>query len=192
MLDNARSDTATALSPPAERERLHTRRYDFGGYRRSDGLWDIEGRMTDTKTYAFKNRHRGEVQPGEALHDMWIRLTIDEELLVRDIEAATAAGPFAICPAVTPNFKRMIGVRLGRGWRQTVRERLGEVEGCTHLMEMLLAMATVAYQSLYPVLAKKVRENPRPGKPPLIDSCHAFKSDGEVVKAQWPEHYTGE
>jgi hypothetical protein len=192
MLDPAFPDTATALPPPAERERLHTRRYEFGGYRRSDGLWDIEGHMTDSKTYAFQNRHRGEVQAGEALHDMWIRLTIDEELVVHDSEAATAAGPFAVCPAIAPNFKRMIGVRLGRGWRQTVRERLSGVEGCTHLMEMLLAMATVAYQSLYPVLAKKAQENPRPGKPPLIDSCHAFKSDGEIVKTQWPEHYTGE
>jgi hypothetical protein len=192
MLDNAPPETAAPLSAPTVRERLHTRLYDFGGYAREDGLWDIEGRMTDTKTYAFKNRHRGEVQAGEALHDMWIRLTIDEEFVVRDIEAATAAGPFAICPAVAPNFKRMIGERLGRGWRQNVRERLGGVEGCTHLTEMLQAMATVAYQTLYPVLAKKAAENPRPGKPPMLDSCHALRSDGEVVKAQWPEHYTGD
>ena len=54
-------------------------------------------------------------------------------------------------------------------------------------------MATVAFQSLYPVLAKKARENPHPSRrSPLVDSCHAFKSDGEVVKQQWPEHYTGE
>ncbi len=181
------------LSPPAERESLHSRRYDFGGYRRRDGLWDIEGHMTDTKTYAFTNAHRGEIRPGEPIHDMWIRLTIDESLVVQDIEAETDAGPFAVCPAITPNFKRMVGVRLGRGWHRQVRDKLGGVEGCTHLVEMLQAMATVAFQSLYPVLAKKARENPHPGRQsPLIDSCHAFKSDGEVVKQQWPEHYTGE
>lgn len=192
MLDHAPSETASPLSAPAARERLHTRRYDFGGYRRDDGLWDIEGRMTDAKTYAFKNRYRGEVQAGEALHDMWIRLTIDEDLVVRDIEAATAAGPFAVCPTAAAGYKCMIGVKLGRGWRQTVRERLGGVEGCTHLTEMLQAMATVAYQTLYPVLARKAAENPRPGKPALLDTCHALRSDGEVVKAQWPEHYTGD
>ena len=43
-----------------------------------------------------------------------------------------------------------------------------------------------------PVLARKNKEKPRPGRPPLIDSCHAFKSDGEVVKNSWPDHYTGE
>jgi hypothetical protein len=180
------------LSPPAERERLHTRLYDFGGYRRADGLWDIEGNMTDTKSYAFKNEFRGEIKPGEALHDMWIRLTLDENLVVQDIEAQTDDGPYAICPAIAPNFKRMIGVRMGRGWRQKVREELGGAEGCTHLVEMLQAMSTVAFQSLYPVLAKKAQENPRPGRSPLIDTCHAYKSDGEIVKKQWPEHYTGE
>ena len=55
------------LDPPAERERLHTRRYEFDGYRRADGLWDIEGHMTDTKTYTFKNDYRGEVLAGEPL-----------------------------------------------------------------------------------------------------------------------------
>lgn len=180
------------LDPPAERERLHTRRYEFGGYRRADGLWDIEGHMTDTKTYAFRNAYRGEVQPGEPLHDMWIRLTLDENLVVRDIQAETDAGPYGVCPAIAPNFKRVIGARVGRGWRQKIRDELSGVEGCTHLTEMLQAMATVAFQTLYPVLAKKARENPRPGRSPLIDSCHAFKSDGEVVKKQWPEHFTGE
>ena len=192
MLDTPPPETTTALPAPVEREQLHTRRYEFGGYRRSDGLWDIEGQMTDTKTYAFKNRHRGEVQPGEALHDMWIRLTIDEDFVVRDIQAATAAGPFAACPSVAPSYKRVVGIKLGRGWRQSVRERLGGPEGCTHLTEMLQAMATVAYQTLYPVRAKKEAENPRAGKPPLIDTCHALRGDGEVVKAHWPEYYTGE
>ena len=179
------------LPPPAERERLHTRGYEFGGYRRADSLWDIEGRMTDTKTYGFDNRHRGRIEAGVPLHDMSIRLTLDEDLEVRDIEVSTDAGPYAVCPAIAPNFKRMIGVKVGRGWRQAVRSRLGGIEGCTHLVEMLIAMATVVFQTLYPVLAKKAAAAPSSHKPGLIDSCHAYRSDGEVVKQAWPEHYTG-
>jgi len=179
------------LSTPTERKQLHTRRYEFGGFRRDDGLWDIEGHMTDTKTYAFSNQYRGEIQPGEPLHDMWLRLTIDEDFVVQDIEAETDSGPFAICPAITPNFKRMVGTRIGLGWRQSLREQLGGAEGCTHLVEMLQAMATVAFQTLYPVLNRKAKENPRPGRPALIDTCHAFKSDGEIVKKAWPDYYTG-
>ena len=180
------------LSQPVEREHLHTRNMEFHGYRRADGLWDIDARLTDVKTYDFPNEFRGVIEANEPLHDMWLRVTIDEDFIVHDIEAVTDGAPFRACPAITPNFKKMIGVKMRSGWRKAVRERLGGIEGCTHLVEALGAFATVAYQTLYPTLAKKKRKHrPRIGKPPLIDSCHAFRSDGDVVKKSWPEFYTG-
>lgn len=183
------------LPPPVERDHLHTRTMEFRGYRRADGLWDIDGRLTDVKTYDFHNEFRGVIEADEPLHDMWLRVTIDEDFVVRDIEAVTDGAPFQVCSAIAPNFKKMIGARMRRGWRAEVRERLGGVEGCTHLVEALGAFATVAYQTLYPTLAKKRAENPkerpRLGKPPLVDSCHAFRSDGEIVEKRWPEFYTG-
>src|SRR3546814_4539248 len=98
----------------------------------SDLLWDIEWRIVDTKSYPFANQDRGEIPPGEALHDMSLRLTIDEDFKVHDIEAVTDYSPFTLCPAVTPNFKRMIGAEIKAGWRQQVRREVGGVEGCTH------------------------------------------------------------
>ncbi len=180
------------LPPPVAREALHTRRYDIRGYRRQDGLWDIEGHLHDSKSYAFDNAHRGRVEAGEPLHEMWIRLTIDEDFLVRDIEAVTDAGPFAACPTITPNFKRVIGLTIGSGWRRALNERLGGREGCTHLVDMLAALATVAFQTLYPVREARGKTALRPGeRPVLIDRCHAFASDGELVRRLWPEHYDG-
>ena len=180
------------LPPPAEREHLHTRQYRFEGFQRADGLWDIEGRMTDVKTYGFDNSFRGRIEPGTALHDMSIRLTVDEDLVVHDIEAVTDEAPYHMCGDITPNFKRMIGVKVGFGWRTAIRKNLGGVEGCTHLVEMLGAMATVVFQTIYPKIRKKV-EDPNPEKKPgLIDSCHAYRSDGPVVQRTWPSFYTGE
>ena len=109
------------LPPPHDREELHHRRTDFRGFRRADGLWDIEGRLTDVKSDAFNNAYRGEIKPGEALHDMWIRLTIDDDFLIRDVGASTDEGPFEVCPAVTPDFKKMIGVTIAAGWRREIR-----------------------------------------------------------------------
>src|SRR3546814_20892220 len=77
------------LSPPVERTCLHNRTYDFQGYQRADGLWDIEGRIVDTKTYPFAKQDRGEIPPGEALHDLSIRLTHDGDFTWPDIEAVT-------------------------------------------------------------------------------------------------------
>src|SRR3546814_11588504 len=121
------------LSPPVERTCLHNRTYDFQGDQRADGLWDIEWRIVDTKTYPFANQDRGEIPPGEALHDMSIRLTIDGDFKVHDIEAVTDYSPFTICPNVTPHFKRMIGAEIKLGWTLPVRKALGGVAGCTHL-----------------------------------------------------------
>ena len=37
------------LSPAPPRQPVHDRRVRCQGYRRADGLWDIEGHLTDTK-----------------------------------------------------------------------------------------------------------------------------------------------
>ncbi len=179
------------LSIPAEREHLHSRKIEFQGFQRADGLWDIEARLTDVKTYDFQNEFRGTIQAEEPLHDMWLRVTIDEDFVVRDIEAVTDGAPFATCAAIAPNFKKMIGAKMRAGWHREVRGRLGGVEGCTHLAEALGACATVAYQTLFPVLSEKNKAHGSNRKPSLIDSCHAFASDGEVVRKRWPEFYTG-
>ena len=43
------------LSPPVGRQLLHTRRVTCQGFFREDGLWDIEGRITDEKSYEHAN-----------------------------------------------------------------------------------------------------------------------------------------
>jgi hypothetical protein len=181
-------------APKVERERLHDRRYEFQGFRRKDGLWDIEGRMTDTKTYSFPNDYRGEIKAGEPLHDMRIRLTLDEHFVVTDIEVSTDGSPFSICGDVAPNFAVVKGLRIGSGWNKRLKELLGGTRGCTHHVEMLGAMATVAYQTMWGQLArekKKAPESDGARRPGFLDTCHAFAADGEVVKKHWPAFYTG-
>jgi len=176
------------LSAPAPREHIHTRQVEVRGFRRADGLWDIEGRLTDTKTYGFRNRDRGEIKAGEPIHEMWLRLTIDDSFTIHAAEAVTEASPYRICPAVTPNFERLAGIRLGPGFRRKVRERISPAEGCTHLLELLGPMATTAYQTIVPA---KDKENRASERPRFLDTCHALASDGDVVRNHWPEFYTG-
>jgi hypothetical protein len=186
------------LSPPASpRQHIHTRQIHCLGYRRADGLWDIEGHLGDTKTYAFTNDYRGRVEPGEPIHEMWVRLTVDDDLVVRGIEAVTDKSPFSVCSAITPNFTRLIGLSVRPGFLSKVRERLGGIEGCTHLVELMGPIATTAYQTIYPHRQQQARERgdapPQPTKerPRLIGTCHAFRTDGEIVKRLWPDYYTG-
>ncbi|WP_366937224.1 DUF2889 domain-containing protein [Elioraea sp.] len=174
------------LSPPSPREKLHTRAIVIDGYRREDGLFDIEAQLADTKTYAFSTEDRGEVTPGVPLHGMLIRLTIDEDMTVVAAEANTEYGPFAMCPAITPNFARLAGLRIGPGWTRKVKEVVGGVQGCTHLVELLGPMATVAFQTLIVVRRKRPADPAAP--PALLNTCHAYAADSPMVARRWPEY----
>ena len=180
------------LSPPAERSLLHSRDIALRGYHRADGLFDVEAHLTDTKTYPIPNAHRGAIAPGEPLHGMWMRLTVDEDMLIVGCEAATDFAPYGICPQAAPNFARLEGARIGPGFSRTVKERVGGTIGCTHLREVLAQMATVAFQTLYPVRRKREQAPDAAAKPsPLIGTCLAYAPGSPVVREQWPETAVG-
>ena len=180
------------LSPPADRKPIHARTVECRGYRREDGLWDIEGHLVDTKSYVVENRFRGDIAPGVPIHEMWLRLTIDSDMLVHAAEAATEHGPFPMCPDVTPRFAALKGLRIGPGWRREVTARVGGVLGCTHLVELIGPVATTAYQTL--VAKRREREEDPEAtqeRPDVLDTCHALASDSPVVEQLWPDFYTG-
>lgn len=179
------------------RKHVHTRAIDYRGYEREDGLWDIEAHMTDTKTYEFSNKWRGTVPVGEPMHEMLLRVTIDDNFVIQDIFAATEHSPFQMCPAIAPNYKKLIGIKMGPGWRKAIRMKVGGTEGCTHLTELLFPMATVAMQTIWPIRSKRKQESdteekqPQGKRPVVLDTCHAWASDSPVVRENAPKYFTG-
>ncbi len=176
------------LSPPAPRKHLHTRQVECFGYERDDGLWDIEGHMTDVKTYGFDNHDRGgRIEAGEPVHGMWIRLTIDTGMRIHAAEACTDYSPFAICPEAAAAYRQLAGLRIGPGWNRKLKELFGGVRGCTHLSELLGPMATTAYQTLFKAREEASRNAPASAEPPrILNSCHAFDERGAVVARLFP------
>jgi len=175
------------LSAPADRKPIHNRTIVCQGYRRADGLWDIEGRLVDTKAYPFANSWRTEVKPGEPLHEMLIRLTLDEHYLVLAIEAATEHSPHGACGDILPNFQRLVGERVGPGWTKRVKQLIGGAEGCAHHVEMLGNLATVAFQTMGPLLARErsmtgTRDPKDDLSKFLINSCHIWREGGEWAR----------
>ena len=180
-----------SLSAPAPRRPLHNRTIVCEGFQREDRLFDIEARIVDTKAYAYSEPFRGHREPGDPVHDMRVRLTVGEDMVVRDIEVAMPATPYTLCQSAKPNFQALIGVKIGGGWRRAVQDAVGAVKGCTHVRELLFPMATVAFQTIggWRSEGDGPREAPmqRGGKPYFIDGCIAWASDGEVVATLHPE-----
>ena len=170
------------------REELHLRRIEMRGYRREDGLFDIEARITDTKTSTIKLSQKT-VPAGSPIHDMWLRLVVDETLTVHDVLAVTDASPFVICPEATESLAAIKGLRIGPGWTRAVKERLARADNCTHLAELLMPLATTAYQTLTALRKKGPERLDKNGRPAQIDTCYAYGSTREVVMQRWPQHY---
>lgn len=176
------------LSDPAPRELLHQRDIRLSGYRRADGLFDVDAEITDAKTYelALESRTAG---PGEPLHRMRMRITIDAALTIVAAEAATEAGPFLTCTGGAASFGRLTGLTIRPGFVREAMARLGGTAGCTHIRELVQQMATVAFQTL-------VGQRANPPDPAeiaarMVNSCHAYAADGAVVRRRWPDRYTG-
>ena len=180
------------LPAPVPRKLKHTRAIECKGYEREDGLWDIEGHLVDTKTYIHTRRDGGqERQPGEPVHNMWLRLTIDLDLKIHDAEAVTDDGPYSTCGHITPNFKALIGLTIGAGWRREIIARVGGVKGCTHLVELLGPLGTTAFQATGRAREAHNAGKPITKKPYQLNSCHVYKDDSAAVLERWPQFYTG-
>ncbi|HZP93528.1 MAG TPA: DUF2889 domain-containing protein [Burkholderiales bacterium] len=180
-----------ALPAPASRELLHKRIVECFGYRRDDGLFDIEGHLLDVKAYDIHDLDRSPIRAGEPLHEMWLRLTLDLDMNVVEVEAHTVHGPYAICGDIVPNFQCLKGLTIQGGWTQKTRELLGGTQGCTHLVELLGPIATTAFQTVYAARQKRDRDAGIKKPPALLDSCHAWASDSPVIARRYPEYYTG-
>ncbi|ORU93545.1 MAG: hypothetical protein A6F70_05955 [Cycloclasticus sp. symbiont of Bathymodiolus heckerae] len=167
------------LPASSARKELHTRQITCTGYQRDDGLLDVEARLTDVKTYPFENAYRGTIHPDDPIHDMWIRITVDEKLIIHDCIAVTDKSPFGCCPDITPTFKRLIGEQIAAGWTMRVKKLVGGLQGCTHLTDLLGPATTTIFQTMSGI--RKGRGSNETAKPFYINGCHAWAADSEQV-----------
>jgi hypothetical protein len=176
--------------PPAlvPRNRLHSRTIHAEGWKREDGLWDIEARITDVKDRDYQLAS-GLRPKGEPVHDMWVRVTIDREFNVLDAVVSIDAVPYpGGCDSIADVYRRIVGLNLVRGFRRTVTEMFGSVLGCSHVTELLGSLPTVAIQTF----ASEVLDTHggRDGaKPFQLDQCHALETTTETVRRYYPRWY---
>jgi len=178
-------------TPTVARKHIHTRTFDCRGYEREDGLWEIEGHLTDVKTYTWK-RNNGirDQMAGVPVHDMWIRLTIDLDMLIHDIVVVTDGTPYPGCGNITPNYQALKGMTIRRGWLKDLRHAVGGVHGCTHLWELLGRMAATCYQSTN--IARTQHRPLQPGQIPYqFKSCHMYTPESPATLERWPHLYRG-
>ncbi len=181
------------LPAAAPRRPIHTRRVEFEGFLREDGLWDIDCTLTDTKSIPAPLIERGVVPPGEPLHLLRVRLTIDDGLTIRDVQAAATYVPFGEChQAAAEPMRRLVGLTMGRGWRKALDAAIGGTRGCTHLRELMFNAATAAFQMVPHYQesqggTKMPHFGPGSAPPFYLGQCMSWAQEGTVVLRYMPQ-----
>jgi hypothetical protein len=176
------------LEATTAREPLHRRSIEIHGFKRADGLYDIEGHLVDTKPVDFRLAS-GMRPAGQPIHDMWLRITVDATLTIVDAAAAMDGVPFVDhCGKIVPAYRKLVGLAIRPGYNHRVKELLGGVQGCTHVTELAGVLATAAFQTM----AGQIEQDPD-RKPFQVDRCHALDARGPAVAHYYPRwHKAGD
>jgi len=169
---------------------LHTRQITCDVYERSDGGYEVEASMVDRKPRAAVLPFRT-VEAGENFHDMRLTMRVSTDFVIEHVEARSVAAPTPYCQDINPAYAALAGLRLAPGFKERVRSIVGGVNGCTHLSDLLGPLATTVMQASFGRMQteERLRETAkltRMSKPRVIDTCHAYRADGEVARVVWP------
>lgn len=185
------------LPAPVARRPAHQRRIAFEGFLREDGLWDFDCELIDTKPHPVDMNERGQLAPDEPIHHLKVRLTVDDTMTIRDVQAAPDAAPFQACAqAADEPMRKLVGLTVGPGWRKAIEGAIGGTAGCTHLRELVFNAATAMFQTI-PYHQERRRQaagepRPDPGQPPFyMGKCMSWAFDGPAVLKYAPQFYRG-
>jgi len=173
----------------SDRQPRHRRSIDVQIYARGNGLWEVDARITDVRSRDTRMAARM-LPAGEPIHDMLLRLVVDERFNVVEAGAQTSAMPYpGACDRHGDIYGRLVGLNLMRGFRHAVKERLGGVQGCTHLTELTQVLPTAVVQAFAGEVIDTRGDAADSAQPFQIDRCHALRADGPTVQTYYPRWY---
>lgn len=180
-----------SVAPPAApRRRLHLRRITCEGFLRDDGLLEIEGLLIDTKPTPLQMHTK--TLPAEApIHQMRVRMTIDRERNIIDVQAFSEHTPYPDCTEVEAGYRQLIGLRIEPGFTREVKRLFRGTQGCSHMTELLLPMASTAFQVIWGEgeFGDAVDAAGSGRRTSPLGGCHALRLDGQIVKTHFPQAF---
>lgn len=181
-----------ALPPAAPQRQLkHRRCIDVQIHARGDGLWEVDAEISDLKTRDV-TLAGGIRRAGEPIHDMLLRIVVDERFNIVAAGSETRAMPYpGRCDEHEDAYARLVGLNLMQGFRRAVRERLGGTVGCTHLTELTQVLPTAVVQAFAGEVLNTREGGDTHERPFQIDRCHALRADGPAVQEFYPRWYRG-
>jgi hypothetical protein len=167
-------------------KKLHTRNIKVSTYAYDGRRIMVEGILKDDR---FQEAHfmTGEIAPSGVIHHMAIRLLVDcSNLLIEDVEVDMISVPREICRETIDSLSSIKGLTITKGFTLKVKKLAGGNKGCTHLMELIQAMAPAVFQGFASHQSQKPSafdpDRARKVLQLLTDTCHAWRDGGPYVE----------
>lgn len=167
----------------------HRRSEVFEVYEAGPDAVQVVGHLIDERPWATGERDL------PVVHDIELIITVGlADLTVRAVEVGFHVYPHAECTAIAAAYQQLVGLTIGRGWVNSMRERLGGPAGCTHLRELARAMAPVLLQAAFSARMRAAAETgtdagerePDPQAlamlPLLTGTCHIWAEGGIAAR----------
>jgi len=181
------------MSLPAaapQRQLKHRRQIDVQVFARGDGLWEVDATLSDVKTRVAQMAD-GPRPPGTPIHDMLLRLVVNQRLDIVEAGSETRWMPYAgHCDEHGDAYASLVGLNLLDKFRERLRERVGGVLGCTHITELAQVLPTAVVQAFAGEVIDTRGTAEGAAKPFQLDRCHALRSGGEVVRLHYPRWHS--
>ena len=172
-----------------ERELKHRRSIDVQIYSRGNGLWEVDAHISDVRTRETRMVN-GLLPAGQPIHDMLLRLVVNERLDIVEAGAQTTAMPYpGQCDNYGDVYSRLVGLNLLKGFRQAVKERVGGAQACTHITELAQVLPTAVVQAFAGEVIDTHGAGADSTQPFQIDRCHALRADSLTVRTYYPRWY---
>ena len=166
---------------------VHERKIDLRTFPINEDEVVVQGWLRDERLIKgyFWNE---ETRPPGVVHHIGVWLLVGGwPLRILDAEAEMRRVPQELCPTVLDTVKKVVGLTIESGFSARVLERLGRVEGCTHMSYLVMAMGPAAVHGYWTHKSGKRRPAPRsmeefPGLEALVNSCMLWREDGPLLK----------
>lgn len=165
--------------------KIHTRNIEVSTYECDGQRIIVEGCLKDDR---FQDSHTltGEIFPRGVIHHMCIRLLVNcSNFVIEDIDVDLVSVPREVCRETIDCLAPIKGLTITRGFTSKVKKIAGGSKGCTHLMELLTAMAPAAVQGFAAHQSQKPSgvdaDQAKMFLKYLINTCHAWREDGPFV-----------
>lgn len=165
---------------------VHERRIEIRTFPLGNDQVIVEGWLRDERMVSGYHRD-GQPRPPGVVHKMCVRLLLGgRPLTILDAEAEMPTVPHPLCPTVAETVKKIIGLPIVAGFSEQVRQKLYGVEGCSHLMHLILAMGPAGLHGFWADQGRKSASVPRnlneiPHLNLLINSCRLWRTDGPLL-----------